>query len=772
VTIGQEGDALRQLRTLFTVGATGDLSDGQLLERFVTARGEVAELAFATLVERHGPMVLHVCCATLPESDDAHDAFQATFLVLLRRARSLWVRDSLGPWLHQVAYRTASCLRVSLARRRRLERDAVEASAKESRPFLSDELVRVLHEELGKLPERYRAPVVLCDLESTTHEQAARHLGWPVGTVKSRLTRAREILGDRLRRRGFAPDVGLLAAMPGLRGFESMIPHWLVDRTTRAAVQFVTARTILSGSVAALTREVLGIMSLHRSFKVASLLAVVIATASGVESLAQKQEGPEAGRRLKQLKSAVRVDDLPASVIEPGKFRITVAERGRLELSKVADVINEVEGITTILSILPEGAKVKTGDQVGTLDSSPLKAEYARQQITAQQAEASFQNAKLTREVAEVALDEFVKGVAKREQETLRGAIALAQLSVQKAVERVERTRQGGKRMEEALAARKGAVTPSDIIADLDLHDRLDDAGLVVMRETLSLEQAKARLDVFQTHTMDRTTRELTNDIEKSRMTELSMKAILELEKDKLDKLGKEIKKCVLVSPGNGTIVYGDGFDRKENLHRIEVGATVRDRQPIFKVVDFDGPMRVVAKINESRVERVTQGMHARISVNAFPGKTLTGVVEGVAPKPDPQRSFEHTSKVYTALIRIENRFPELRSGMTADVEIPIVELDGVLTVPILAVLHFDDKDHVAVKRPGGGFEWRDVILGEANDTSVVIKQGLRRGESIILAPLDLISEVERRENFPASTTPAEKPTAPTIPEAGRPRRN
>ena len=120
------GAELRRLRTLFNLGAIGELTDGQLLERFLTRGGEAAELAFAALVERHGPMVLRVCRHALRDHHDAHDAFQATFLILVQKARSLWVQDSLGPWLHRVAYRVASRARSSAARRREHEQRAVQ----------------------------------------------------------------------------------------------------------------------------------------------------------------------------------------------------------------------------------------------------------------------------------------------------------------------------------------------------------------------------------------------------------------------------------------------------------------------------------------------------------------------------------------------------------------------------------------------------------------------------------------------------------------------
>src|SRR5262249_59107730 len=133
--------------------------------------------AVAGRVGGHGPMVLRVCRGVLADADDAQDAFQATFLVLVRRARGLWVRDSIGPWLHQVAYRTATCARATAARHRRLERRAAMTSQQEIRPERDVELERLLHEEIDRLPERYRSPIVLCDLEGRTHEQAPRHPG-------------------------------------------------------------------------------------------------------------------------------------------------------------------------------------------------------------------------------------------------------------------------------------------------------------------------------------------------------------------------------------------------------------------------------------------------------------------------------------------------------------------------------------------------------------------------------------------------------------------
>jgi RNA polymerase sigma factor (sigma-70 family) len=219
------------LSTLLNVGTAVGRTDGQLLECFAAEGGDDSELAFATLVDRHGPMVLRTCRAILRDEHDARDAFQATFLILARRGGSLWVRDSVGPWLHRVARHAAIRTRRDGARRRSIERNA--AFTMELSPHEPSDLdiSSIIHEELDRLPERYRVPVVLCDMEGRTHEDAARHLGCPVGTVKSRLSRGRERLRDRLTRRGLA----LAAAFAG--PVRSPLPAGLTEAATRAAAR-------------------------------------------------------------------------------------------------------------------------------------------------------------------------------------------------------------------------------------------------------------------------------------------------------------------------------------------------------------------------------------------------------------------------------------------------------------------------------------------------------------------------------------------------------
>jgi RNA polymerase sigma factor (sigma-70 family) len=299
---GRHDDGSRHVRMLFNVGTVGGLTDGQLLEWFTEQSGETAELAFAALVDRHGPMVLGVCRSVLRDPHDADDAFQATFLVLMRRAGSLWVRDSLGPWLHQVAYRVASSAHSAATRRRRHERRAAELAGPGVREEERDDLGDVLHNEVNRLPWGCRVAVVLCYFEGLSPEQAAQRLGCPVGTVQSRLARGRERLRSRLTRRGLSPALGAGVAAESA---QASPPVALVEATIRAAMPSAAVSGAVSPSVIRLTQGVLRSMFLIKMRTVAASLLTIAVLAAGAGSMLRGMLAtgppPELGRIRAEL---------------------------------------------------------------------------------------------------------------------------------------------------------------------------------------------------------------------------------------------------------------------------------------------------------------------------------------------------------------------------------------------------------------------------------------------------------------------------------------
>ncbi len=272
--------ASRHLGMLFDVGAIGGLTDRQLLEQFSRGHREMAEAAFTILVERHGPMVMRVCRGVLGDSHDVHDTFQATFLVLVRKAGSLWVRDSLGPWLHGVAFRVATKAKVAAARRNAHERRAAEA-AEAWRGSENDTLCSTLHEEVDRLPLKYRAPIVLCYLEGLSQEGAAAVLGWPVGTVSGRLARARDLLRTRMVKRGLAPSAVAVAGL--LSATEASATTPLSESVIKAVVSLVAERSagVAPAAVAALAKECMRMMTMSR-LKIAAILLVAGVAALGL----------------------------------------------------------------------------------------------------------------------------------------------------------------------------------------------------------------------------------------------------------------------------------------------------------------------------------------------------------------------------------------------------------------------------------------------------------------------------------------------------------
>jgi RNA polymerase sigma factor (sigma-70 family) len=285
------GQVLHHLRRAVVLRDGAGLSDGELLERFRSRRDEAA---FAALVRRHGPLVMGVCRRVLGHRQDAEDAFQATFLVLVRKAAALTARESLAPWLYGVAYNTARKARAAAAKRRRRERQVPDLPEPAAVPHdLWNELQAGLDRELSRLPAKYRVAIVLCDLEGKSHKEAAGQLGWPQGTLSGRLARARGLLAKRLARRGLALSAGSLAAAWSGGAASASVPAAVGVSTVKAATLLAAGQAAIPAPIAALVEGVLKAMMLTKLAKAVTgfLLAVVLAVGVGFLLSASPAEG-------------------------------------------------------------------------------------------------------------------------------------------------------------------------------------------------------------------------------------------------------------------------------------------------------------------------------------------------------------------------------------------------------------------------------------------------------------------------------------------------
>ena len=311
---GSSRQVLRQLNTLFHCGVAGPLGDSELLEQFVSGSEEVAEAAFTALVDRHGAMVLGVCRRVLGNRHAAEDAFQATFLVLARKAPAIARREQLASWLHGVARRAAMDARARAARQHaREKRLGITSPVERMDEIQKSELRSVLDEELAGLPERHRAAIVLCELEGLSRREAAGRLGVSEGTLSSRLARAKIRLRDRLTRRGLALSAAALASALAQDAEALCVPASLADSTIRGATLVATGSSltgVASTSVITLTEGVLKAMLLSKlKFAFLGLVTVALVT-TGAGVIAQDRPTDEdrlrsVERKLDRLLEAI-----------------------------------------------------------------------------------------------------------------------------------------------------------------------------------------------------------------------------------------------------------------------------------------------------------------------------------------------------------------------------------------------------------------------------------------------------------------------------------
>jgi RND family efflux transporter MFP subunit len=327
------------------------------------------------------------------------------------------------------------------------------------------------------------------------------------------------------------------------------------------------------------------------------------------------------------------------------------------------------------------------------------------------------------------------------------------------------------RRVTDAIAAMGIAKTPADIVAELDVRDRLEEARQALAHQRRALAQAEHKRDIEEKSTHDRTIKELENEIGKARAEEQGRQSALEQEKRQAAKLESQIASCTLTAPIDGLLDHANDPTRMwgNNKVQIEEGASVRERQNILAIYDPNGPMQINIKVPEKLIDQIAPRMKARAKVDAFPEQTFEGAVSEIAPLPDAATFHSAGLKTYTTRVQIGRGHPDLRTRMMAEAEIVLDERDDAIGVPVGSVVAYDEKDHVGVKAPDGRIEWRDVVVGAHDGSTVEIKEGLMGGEQVILEPRLYLSDAQKAR-LDAAPGPARKNAA--IPKGkGRPAR-
>jgi RNA polymerase sigma factor (sigma-70 family) len=388
MTTSPMSEVTQHLRSLLLLPEGADLTDGQLLEYFISRREPAA---LEALVRRHGPMVWGVCRRVLGSHHDAEDAFQATFLVLVRKAASVYPRAKVGNWLYGVAYQTALKARATRAKRRKRESSVTqmpEPAVKDQ--DLWNDLQPLLDQEVSRLPEKYRTVIVLCELEGRTVKEAARQLGCPDGTVASRLARGRAMLVKRLARHGLAVTGGTLAGVLSQEASAS-VPASVLSSTVKTVTLVAAGQAadtgVISGTVAALTEGVIKAMLLNKLMKVTAVLLVLaglsgptgliyLTQAAGPPKAPQASKRPlEDGEQQKQSKDELARLQGTWRLVRSELDGVTLGE-GRPEIKDARLVIDKSSVTMTgkVLHSLPELKKEPEDVKaVGTLTLDTTK---------------------------------------------------------------------------------------------------------------------------------------------------------------------------------------------------------------------------------------------------------------------------------------------------------------------------------------------------------------------------------------------------------------
>ena len=390
----------------------------------------------------------------------------------------------------------------------------------------------------------------------------------------------------------------------------------------------------------------------------------------------------------------------------------------------------EKPGSTRIISILPEGTRVKPGDVVCELDSAAFRDELQAQKIRWAQAKALVVQAQAILDVNEITLQEYRDGIYPQDIQLVRQYLTTCEIDTDRAKKNLEWSRQ---------TAVKGFRASTQVKADAANYEKSE----IAQREAAGMI---ARLEKF---TGPRLIKNLMAKIEAIKADKLAQESVYQLESDRQRRLEEMVANCTLRAPRDGIVVYANqanGWGQTQNP--IQEGVTVRQGQAIINLPD-PNHMQVRAMVNESKVSSIRAGQKAEIRVDAFPDRPMMGTVEGITPIPAPSGRSGQDVRVYFATVSIDSGgFDALRPGLSAQVTFLVEEPRKVTRVPLQAVRWSKETPYVAVPlpTPSGAsagrptFQWRGVVLGQSDASYIEVVSGLRPGDRVVARP-DLLPE-------------------------------
>jgi RND family efflux transporter MFP subunit len=399
------------------------------------------------------------------------------------------------------------------------------------------------------------------------------------------------------------------------------------------------------------------------------------------------------------------------------EFRLEIVEPGEVESAENVEIKSKVKsrgsGGVSILEIIPEGTLVKKGDFLLRLDDAGLQKELLRQRISVHQANANLVKAQADVEAAKLALQEYLSGTFRQNEEQLESAEFVAKENFRRAEEYLAYSQK--------LAA-KGYVSEAQLEAD----------QFAVEKAAKELDLAQTRLEVLRTHTQKAKVNDLNASILTTEARLESARNSYELELTQEREIEDQIVNCTILSPADGEVTYAN-----ENNKGVVIaeGEEVRENQTIIRLPD-SSRLLVQAKINESRVEQVKTGMKCRITIDAIRDVELEGSVQSVSDYPWPafDRYRAHIKEYGTKII-INDAPKGLRTGMTAKVTILSELIEDALQIPLPAVFRKKGQAYCLVAGEDEELELREIELGPNNMSHAVVRSGLQEGESVVINP-------------------------------------